>query len=277
MSLPWPRLSLIATIILTFSCTKFEVGYQLAPRYISNKLDDAFDFKSKRLKEIREQLNIDFHKNHSYVATLLIKHIDEFLALADKKLVTAADFKQALASIYNSRKELMILFKPSVDIVLMNLSAEETKSMNEFSLKKFKEADEKLLERNDFIKKQVKTFQKIMDFLADDSTDEQDQIYKNFVLQNYDYFTAEEEERKIFIKKFNFLFNDKPQLATYVVNYYSGIATVQSDDYQKKHANFLLSLYSLQFKIWHSLSEKQKRAFRKNLVELREELLPVAK
>lgn len=263
-------------VFSTLSCTKFEIGYQLAPRYISNKLDDAFDFKSKRLKEIRAQLNIDFQKNHKDVARLVIKHIDEFLVLADKKSVSAIDFKTNIDSIYNSRKELTVLFRPSVDIVLMSLSAEETNNMNVFSLKKFKETDEKILGQKDFIKKQLKTFQKIMDFLVDDSTDEQDQIYKDFVLKNYDYFKTQEEERKIFLKKFNILISNKTELVSYVLNYYGGLPSAQTSDYQKIHSHFLLALYDLEYKIWLSFNEKQKKAFRKNLKELRDEILPVA-
>lgn len=278
MKLLLTRVLLACSFIFSLaSCTKFEVGYQLAPRYISNKLDDAFDFKSKRLKEIRAQLNIDFQKNHKDVALLVIKHIDEFLALADKKTVSASDFKINLDSIYNSRKELTQLFKPSVDIVLLNLSLEENKNLNDFSLKKFKEADEKILEQKEFVKKQLKTFQKIMDFLVDDSTDSQDQIYKDFVVKNYDYFLTQEEERKTFLKKFNVLFPNKPDLVVYVLNYYGGTPSAQTGEYQNKHAAFLGALYDVEFKIWQSLTEKQKKAFRKNLKELRDEVLPISR
>ena len=270
-------LSTSCLILIFTSCTKFEVGYQLAPRYISNQLDDAFDFKSKRLKEIRAQLNIDFQKNHKDIALLVIKHIDEFLALAEKKSVSANDFKINLDSIYSSRKQLNTLFKPSVDIVLLNLSSEEVKNLNTFSLKKFKESDEKILEQKEFVKKQLKTFQKIMDFLVDGASDNQDQIYKDFVVKNYNYFLTQEEERKTFLKKFYVLFTNKPELVTYVLNYYSGIVSAQSLEYQKEHVAFLSALYDVEFKVWQSLSEKQKKAFRKNLKELRDEVLPVSR
>lgn len=269
------QLCFMFSIFFTFSCTKFEFGYQLAPRYISNQLDDAFDFKSKRLKEIRAQLNVDFNRNHKQVARLLIKHVDEFLALADQKVLSAADFKKTIDSIYSSRKELTVLFKPSVDVVLMTLSVEESKNLNDFSLKTFKEADEKILIQKEFLKKQVKTFHKIMGFLVDDSTDAQDEIYRQFVLKHYDYFLIQEEERKLFLKKFNVLFPNKNELVNYVLNYYGGVVSAQTADYQKKHAEFLGALYDLEFKIWRTFSDQQKRAFRKNLKELKDEVLSV--
>lgn len=271
------RFVLLLALLFISACTKFEIGYQLAPRWVSNRLDDAFDFSSARLKEIRSQLNEDFKKNHRAVAELVTKHADELLALAEKKEVLPKDCKNIVDSIYQSRKDLLILFKPSVDMVLKNLSVAESKKLNEYSEKKFKESDEKLAEKEDYIKKQLKTFDKIMDFLFDSASNEQTKMYENFVIKNFDYYVVQEESRKTFLKKFNVLLQDKNELVDFVIKYYASDISVQSDNYQKKHAVFLNSLYDFKAKIWHSCSDKQKKAFTKNLLALKEEVAPFNK
>lgn len=53
----------LSLILALFSCSKLETGLQLAPRFATSKIDDAFDFKSEKLSQIRKQIDQDIHES----------------------------------------------------------------------------------------------------------------------------------------------------------------------------------------------------------------------
>ncbi len=272
------RIFLIGALFLTFlfSCSKFEVGYQLAPRLISNSLDDAFDFKSQRLKEIKAQIAGDFKKNQHAVAGFLVKTSDALIALSEKKETTKDEFLAVLEKVKSEAEPVMGLFKGSFEIVTKNLSSDEAEYFNTYSVKKFKETDEKIADKEKYLKHQLKTFEKTMDFFFGSATSEQNDIYKNFFTENYDYFLAQHNSQKEFSKRFLVLQSKKDELLDYVLKYYRNDLSVRPEDYQKKYKVFEKSFGELEYNIWKSRTEKQQKYFKKTMTSLKDELVPLA-
>ena len=263
--------------LLLAACTKLEWGYRLAPRSMMSKLDDSFNFNSDRFKQIKNQLDDDFKTNRIQVAQLVMKHVDEIFVFAEKKEVAASDFKTLMNSMQTTRGQLVRLFKPTFDVVITNLNGDEITSLDKFSKKKFKELDKKLSEKEDYIEKQIDTFEKVMDFLFDSSSKEQVLIYKQFVEENYEYYLEQAEQRKIFVKKFESLISSKDQLVDFVLNYYAGDSSTRTEKHQKKTVEISEKFNSLLERIWVTLTPKQKANLKENLLNLKNELTSLMK
>ena len=268
-------MKLIALILIFFlvaACTKLELGYRLAPRSMMSKLDDSFDFSSDRFKQIKSKLDDDFKINRIQVAQLVTKHVDYILVLAEKKEVGAPDLKLLMNSVQKTRGELVNLFRPTFGLVITNLNGDEIKSLDEFSKKKFKEQDKKLSEKEDYIEKQLDTFEKVMDFLFDSSSKEQVLVYQHFVEENYDYYVQQAEQRKIFAKRFESLIGNRAQLLDYVLNYYAGDPSSRAEAHQKRVVEMSEKFNTLLERVWVTLTPKQKTKLKENMLDLKEEL-----
>ena len=248
----------------------------MAPRLISNELDDAFDFKSQRLKDVRAQITADFKKNQQDVANLLIKTSDELILVSEKKDITKAAFLAALEKIKSGTELIGAQFKSSFEVVLNNLTSEEAEYFNTYSVKKHKEADEKISDKEKYVKSQVKNFEKTMDFFFGSATKEQLDIYKKFIIENYDYFLAQHQFQKNFLINFMVLKTKKEELLDYVLKYFRNDLSVRSEDYQKKYVAFEKSFTELEYNIWNSRTDKQQKTFKKNMAAIKEELLPLS-
>lgn len=270
MSMKFPTIFILLFLIL--GCTKVELGYRLAPRSTMSKLDDFFDFKSERFKKIRSQLDEDFKNSRSQVGQLVTGHVDEILILNRKSELSAADFKVLMESMQKTRGSLISLFKGSFTVVIADLTVEEVTSLDQFSSKKFKEQDEKLSDKVEFLEKQADSFEKVMDFLFDSATKEQIAIYEKFVTDNYDFFLAQAEFRKGFIKKFESLSSRKPDLLDYVMRYYAGDASTRTPEQLIRLNLFSVDLHEVMAKIWKSVSAKQKENLNSNMLSLKNEL-----
>ncbi len=265
-------LYIIFILFFLNACTKVELGYRLAPRSTMSKLDDFFEFKSERFKKVRSQLDEDFKANRMQVGQLVDSHVDEILNLGNKPDVTAADFNALLKSMQKTRAALVNLFKGSFTLVIADLTADEVSSMDQLSTKKFKEQDKKLLDKEEFIEKQIDSFESIMDFLFDSASDEQIAIYQQFINENYNFFVAQSEFRKGFVKKFDALANNKIELLDYVMKYYAGDPSTRNQGQLQQLNLFNEKLYEVMAKIWNSASKKQKENLKDNMLNLKTEL-----
>jgi hypothetical protein len=50
---------LFLLFFLLCACSKIETGLSLAPRYVGNQIDKAFDLKSSKLSEVKKQIDSD--------------------------------------------------------------------------------------------------------------------------------------------------------------------------------------------------------------------------
>lgn len=237
-----------------------------------SKLDDFFEFKSDRFKKVRSQLDEDFKANRSQVGQLVTVHVNEILVLGQKAEINSVDIKILLDSMQKTRTTLIFLFKGSFNVVIADLSVDEMTSLDQISTQKFKDQDEKLSDKEEFLKKQINSFEKGMDFLFDSATKEQIAIYEKFINDNYDFFLTQAEFRKGFIKKFESLVTTKPKLLDYVMKYYAGDSTSRTPDQLKRLNLFSAELNEVMSKIWKASTAKQKENLNSNMLDLKGEL-----
>ncbi len=271
------KIFLLVLIFFVTACTKLNFGYRLAPRSMMSKLDNTFNFKSDRFKQVRSQLDVDFKKNRTQVAKIVLNHVDEILLLSSKNEVSENDFKALLNSMQSSRVQLINLFKNSFETVLNDLTVKEIESLDEFSNKKFKEQDKTISEKDRYQKKQMNSFESVMEFLFDSVNNDQETIYSQFIDQHHDFFIKQLNYRKDFNKKFDALADKKPELLIYVMNYYAGESSVRTIDQQKELDEFSTELHEMMLKIWRSSTAKQKRYLKENMLELQSELTEMMK
>lgn len=237
-----------------------------------SKLDDTFNFKSERFNQVRSKLDEDFKANRAQVAGLLLSHVDELSILASKTEVTRTDFKALMDSIQRTRGSLINLFKKSFEIVIQNLTAEEIQNLDKFSLKKLKEDDKKIALKDDYLEKQLDSFEKVMDFLFDSTNKSQREIYNQFLTDNYAFFEAQSESRKAFVKKFDSLTSKKEQLLTFVMKYYEGDDSIKDLTEVRNKETFSNNFNEVLFKVWTASSSKQRNYLKNSLMDLKEDL-----
>lgn len=258
--------------LLVVGCSKVKLGYQMAPRVLINRIDDAFDFNSDRFNKIRLQLENDFKANRKDAVATLTKNIDDVLALSAQKTVTKADIKNLFDSFQKTQRSLVTYLTPTIEQTLKDLSTEEFQHLKKHSYEKFDEADKKILKKEDFLEKQTSSFEDTLEFFFDSATKEQLGIYRKFAEANYDYFVYQIEVRRNFMKTFEARLSDKKDLLDYTLKYYSGDPSIRSPEYQSKYLAFMDNVISLQFEIWQTTTEKQRNYFQETLRAIKKDL-----
>ena len=242
-----------------------------------SRLDDSFDFKSDRYKQVRQQVEKDFENNRSHLAHLAATHVDEITSLSHKKETTAQDFEKLYTSLQKSRVQLIRLFLGSFRSVIHELTPEESENLKIFFAKKSMESEKKISRKSTFIEKQMGTFEKFMDFFFDGTNDNQRIIYRQFLNENYDFFIAQIAAKKSFAKRFADLFQEKENLLAFVVQYYSGTPSAKDPAIQAEYQQFIENLFVVQNKIWLASDQKQKDDLAENLLNLKKQLQLLAK
>ncbi|MEQ1723380.1 MAG: hypothetical protein ABL930_09410, partial [Pseudobdellovibrio sp.] len=203
--------------------------------------------------------------------------IDQLLVLSEKPSPTKADFENIFNNLRALQKKAVAFFKPSISVVVNSLSKKEFEHMKELTEERFKKGDERLLDTEKFKAHAFENFEKNMGILFDDTSDQQKKIYLSFIDANYDFYKLQIDARKDFMKKFELLLDNKPELLDFTLKYYAGEDSTKTPDYIKKQNQFFDNAYQLQLDIWNANNEKQKNEFRKTLNEIKQELLSIAK
>ena len=132
-------------------------------------------------------------------------------------------------------------------------------------------------EKESYLEKQISSFEKVMDFLFDSANKDQLTIYDQFINEHYSFFKEQLDYRKAFIQKFESLTDSKPELLTYVMNYYAGDSSVHTNEQQKKLDDFSRDLYKMMLKVWNTSTVKQKDKLKENMLDLQSELTDMTK
>lgn len=266
---------ILITVIFVVACTKVELGYRLAPRTMMGRLDNSFSFESERFDQIKSVLDKDFAQNKPAVAKKTLHLIDELFKFSDRKEISPQEAQSFLVTLQNSRIDLVNLFKPSFSEVIGRLSPVEIKNLVDYSNEKISEQETLMTKREKFVDKQLNSFEKVMDFLFDAATNQQEKIYETFVAENQDFYRMQLQGRRNFVNKFSTT-QQKSELVEFALAYYSGLAATRTAEhnriYQKTEANLTTTIA----KIWETLTDKQRKNFKENLLDLRAEVLPLA-
>lgn len=270
-------LLLIITAVFISACSKLELAVDFAPRFIANNLDDTFDFSAERYSAIKKSIEKDIQKNKKQAVEEIAKGIDQLLVLSEKNKVSKADFENNINDLKVLQKKAIGFFTPSITEVVNSLSKKEFDHMKEVTEEKFAKADERLLDQKKFKKHALESFEKNMELFFDDVTDEQVKIYETFIENNYEYYKLQIDFRKDFLKNFEEKLDNKLELLSYTIKYYSGDDSVKPTDFVKKQKQFFDNANQLQADIWNATSDDQRKEFRNTLNELKDELLSLIK
>jgi len=163
----------LATLICLFffSCSRVELLYQFAPKVAADKVDEAFDFKSERYKEVRHQIEADLKTNKVIIIRNINDLIDTLSEMSIKEDLSLKDFQNLSVDIRQKQKILVALFKPSFEKTILNLSEDEVKNLSKYSAKTLEKSDEQLREHKPFVDKRLEGFEKLMDYFFDKATE----------------------------------------------------------------------------------------------------------
>lgn len=262
--------------LFIFSCSRVELIYQFAPKVVADKVDEAFDFKSERYKDVRHQIEDDFKTNKKVLIRNITELLDVLSVMSVKENLTLKDFQALSLDIRQKQKNLILLFKPSFEKVILNLNEDEVKNLIKYSSKTIEKSDEQLRERKPFVDKRVENFVKLMDYFFDDATSDQKALYGDFIRNNFEYFKSQSVARREFILQFSWPIQSKEKLKDYVILYYASDSSVRTSTYATQLALFEKNLIQLQYDIWLTINKKQKDYFQVKLITLKTDLLKLA-
>lgn len=267
----------IVFLLLAAACSRLNMAVDYAPRYITNGLEDALDFNSDRYDRIKTTVENDIRTNKGALIAEAVSLVEDLQRTAAQP--AGLDLKAAdthFKKIKELQAKAVALFRPSFREVIMGLTSGELAHLQKFSDKKFAKIDERLLDREEFVRYSFKSFERTMNILFDSVTEQQKTIYRDFLNANYDYYKGQIETRKSFLQEFSKLLADKPALLEYTMKYYAGDDGVKSPEQLKRQSRFFANLNQLQVDIWNSTSAEQREELKKTLASIKEELKELA-
>lgn len=271
-------LLLLGSILGMSSCTRLELALDYAPRYIANSLEDSFDLSSARYTKVKETIEKDLSQNRNNLLNEAVAYLDSVEAtVAEKPSLTEEDVEKNFLRLKQLQKKAVELFRGSFSEVILGITADELEHLKKYTAKKFKKADERLLDKDDFFKHNFKSFERAMDIIFGSVSEEQKKIYRQFVEENYEYYKSQIGARKYFLDQFELRLSKKEEMLDYTMKYYSGDESVKSEGHLKLQKVFFSNLNKLQVDIWNAASAEQKSEFRKTLAEIKDELSALIK
>lgn len=263
---------LVLFILFFSACSRLDLALSLAPRIITNELDEAFNLSSERYRKLKAVIADDIDKNKKEFFATVIEKIDYLLILTERKEFSKVETQLIFNEIKELQKRAVYIFKPSFSEALLPISTGEVEFLKKQAGAKLIKTDERLLDRQQYHKYYRKIYNRYMSFLFDESNVQQDMLFKTFLDENYDYFKFLSTIRRSFLQQFDLLFDKKTELLNFAIQYYAGEENVKSADYKKKQSIFYDNVVNLFFVLWQNATPEQKKFFRKKLFELRTEL-----
>ena len=254
------------------SCSRLDVAYDLAPRLVTNNLDDNFDFTSERYDQVKQIIANDFKNNKGLLKAEVIARVDELLAVADEKKLSEAQVEQFFQNIRKMQLKVVQSFAPSFNEVVTKMTKEELENLKKETTERHKKAAERLEDKVKFKEKSFSGFERNMETLFDEVTDEQKKIYSDFIDRNYDYFRLQLEHRKSYLKRFEEVFEDKAKLTDLVMKYYSADDSIKTEEQLKMQQAFTKDMFTTTTKLWLTLTAEQKVEYKKSLTEIKSDI-----
>lgn len=265
-------LILVLLAVGVLGCSRINVAYDFAPRLVANSLDDNFDFTSERYEQVKQMIASDFKNNKGLLKSEVLARVDELLAVADEKSLTEAKVEIFFQSIKKMQAKVIQSFAPSFNEIVVKMTKEELENVKKETSERHKKAAERLEDKAKFKEKSFAGFERNMETLFDEVTDEQKKLYLDFVDRNYDYFKLQLEHRKSYLKRFEETFEDKAKLTDLVMKYYSGDDSIKTPEQLKVQQSFTKDMFTTTSKLWSMLSAEQKIEYKKSLNEIKKDI-----
>lgn len=266
-------LTVLVLLVLTSSCSRLDIALNYAPRYMANQIDENFDLSSERYENLKSRMETDIQNNKKLIVDEVVKALDEVSLLANKnREVTAADIQQLNSKMRELQRQGVYLFKPSFSELILQIKETEIKKLTELSEERFKKAEKRLADRDEYMAKSMKGFERAMDFMFDAASAEQKKVYRQFVEGNMDYFQLHLQHRKNHISKYTELQANRPQLLQYSLAFYAGEEIAKSEAFKVRQQKYFADLTQLQLEIWKLCSPEQVAEFVSNIENLKNDL-----
>lgn len=259
------------------ACSRLDLAVSYAPRYIANEVDDALDFNSERYNKIKRTIASDIEKNKKDLIYEVIIKIEYLQMITEKKDLSIDELRYVLEEFKNLQKKAIYLFKPSFSEVIMSISRSEVEHLDRYAREKFRKSDERLAERQKYYRHYFKNYEHYMDIFFNSNNKEQDELFKDFLDANYDYYIYQNEMRKMFLKQFEIIFDKKSELLNFAMQYYAGEKDIRSGVHIKKQEAFNANMLALGKDLWKLATVKQKLYFKQKLAGINEELRNLVK
>lgn len=263
---------LIFFIILNLGCSKVDVVFDYAPTVTTRFLDRYFDFSSERYDKVHAKLTEDFNANKTFIKAELIKRIDGASAFTESKELPSEKIEQEFLQYRQLQTQLTDKFKASISEIILNLTPTEIEHFKKEYTENRKKFNERFDNKEKFIKKMQSGFEKNMEFLFDDVTDEQIKIYTDFANENYAFYKEQAEFRFNTVESFIQIVEQKNSLLEKSIKFYSGDDSIKPVELKQKQEAYFKKMYQVTSQIWISLSSEQKKEFSKTLAELKSDL-----
>lgn len=267
------KLWLYLLLLLFLGCSKVGVGYSLGTNQIKSRVDDAFDFSPRsKSKEVDHFLSAEFSKNKKVFFVKLKEHLHKIEVITAKDQISQAEgdalHKDALAF----QKDMILLFKPSFDKVIREVSDAELKVFKEYAAEQISEKEEEAADKKSFKKKKLSNFVRIAEFFLDDLTQDQEKLMDVFFDEHLNFYAEQIQMRKRFNADLVKLYPQKDKMLDLSIAYYSGDNSIRTEGYVKQREIFEQDMKNFILEIWKQRTPEQKTFFQKRLKDILREV-----
>lgn len=267
------KLGLYLLTLLMFSCSKVGVGYSLGTNQIKSRVDDAFEFSPRsKSKDVDQFLSAEFSKNKKVFFVKLKEHLHKIETLTAKDQITDMEGEILHRDATTFQKDMILLFKPSFDKVIREVSDAEMKVFKEYTDEQISEKEEEAADKKAFKKKKLSNFERIAEFFLDDLTKEQEKLMEKFFDEHLNFYAEQIQMRKVFNADLIKLYPQKDKMLDLSLAYYSGDNSVRTDNYKKQRDIFETDFKDFILQIWKIRTPEQKAFFQKRLKDILHEV-----
>lgn len=260
-------------LLLFLGCSKVGVGYNLGTKQIKSKVDDAFDFSPRsKSKEVDHFLSAEFAKNKKIFFVKLKEHLHKIEAITSKDQITAAEGDALHKDILNFQKEMILLFKPSFDKVIHEVSDAEMQVFKEYSAEQISEKEEEAANKKSFKKKKLSNIVRVAEFFLDDLSKDQEKLMEKFFDDHVNFYSEQIQMRKNFNADLVKLYPQKDKMIDLSIAYYSGDNSIRTENYVKQREIFEQDMKNFILEVWKLRSPEQKAFFHKRLKDILHEV-----
>lgn len=266
-------LGLYLLFLMLFSCSKVGVGYSLGTNQIKSRVGDAFEFTPRaKSKDVDHFLSEEFVKNKKVFFVRLKEHLHKVEALTAKDQITEAEGETLHKDAIAFQKDMIMLFKPSFDKVIREVSDAEMKVFKEYTDEQISEKEEEAANKKSFKKKKLANFVRIAEFFLDDLSKDQEKLMEKFFDEHLNFYTEQIQMRKLFNADLIKLYPQKDKMIDLSLAYYSGDNSIRTDTYKKQREIFEQDFKNFILEIWKVRSAEQKVFFQKRLKDILQEI-----
>lgn len=259
------------------ACSRLDWAISLAPRILSAKIDEAFDFPSQKNRQIRSSIEtiLDDQKKEAGQKLAQIISILESEAQAglnSKNIILVFD------ELAIWQRSFLQKFLPTIHWVVDQLSQAELDHYQSFHQKKFKDALDEISTDDDLDKQIYDKYENFFEFFIDEVRHDQKLAIREFIRNHRNYYRQQVNRRREFTEKFfRFAQEKKPDqqsLSDLVLEQFSVPNFDTVSPAEKKV--FVEQSIELCAKIWSLTTEVQKKYFFKQLEFYRKILLDLS-